>query len=349
MYDLHLSSEQLEMRDTVRDFVEREIKPISLNSARLEQFEKPLLTDLLDQVSQLGLRAIALSEEAGGAAADSLTTCIVLEELAAGDPDIATALAYTAGLGHNLFENLMSPEQRAKFLPLFQEDDGYHLAFAGQNQSTDVGWSYHRPLVSEQNDVPSAVRQGNGDWLINGEVTGVANAPIAKLFAVQARTDAKTTGVDGLSALLVPRDSEGLIVGERPKAVGESDADGEAVNSWYHGTVSGIKLNNCRVPGDALLGKEGQSAFANAADEPCGAAELAAINLGIGRAAYETALEYTQVRRQGARNIVEHQAVGSMLADCVVKLELARSAIWKAAWCGDYPAPGEPWFCLSPA
>ena len=70
MYDLHLSSEQLEMRDTVRDFVEREIKPISLNSARLEQFEKPLLTDLLDQVSQLGLRAIALSEEAGGAAAD---------------------------------------------------------------------------------------------------------------------------------------------------------------------------------------------------------------------------------------------------------------------------------------
>src|SRR5512143_2953092 len=110
MYNLHLTAEQLEFRDTLRDFVEREVKPVALQSARLEPFEKPLLTDLLNQASQMGLRTLALSEEAGGAGADTLTACILLEELAAGDVDIATVLAHTAGLAQ-VFGRLMTPAQ----------------------------------------------------------------------------------------------------------------------------------------------------------------------------------------------------------------------------------------------
>ena len=85
MYNLHLTAEQLEFRDTVRDFVEREIKPVALHPDRLQPFDKPLLAGLLEKASQMGLRTLALPEDAGGAGADTLTTCIVLEELAAGE------------------------------------------------------------------------------------------------------------------------------------------------------------------------------------------------------------------------------------------------------------------------
>src|SRR5258708_37192904 len=93
MFDLHLSAEQREIRDAVRDFAAREVKPAALAPGRLEPFEKPLLTELLDQASRMGLRTLALPEERGGAGADNLTCCIVTEELAVGDPDIAAVLA----------------------------------------------------------------------------------------------------------------------------------------------------------------------------------------------------------------------------------------------------------------
>src|SRR5712691_8668871 len=112
MFNLHLSPEQLEIRDSVRDFVEREIKPFSLKAERLEALDRRLPMELLDQASRMGLRALALSEERGGAGADALTSCMVTEELAAGDPDIAATLAETSALGHILFDQLMSSEQR---------------------------------------------------------------------------------------------------------------------------------------------------------------------------------------------------------------------------------------------
>src|SRR6266566_845663 len=103
MFNLHLSPEQLEIRDTVRDFVAQEVKPRALAPARLEAKERPLLIDVLDKASQLGLRTLALSEELGGAGADTLSCCIVTEELALGDPDIAAVLAETSALAHDLF------------------------------------------------------------------------------------------------------------------------------------------------------------------------------------------------------------------------------------------------------
>ncbi|MFL5048129.1 MAG: acyl-CoA dehydrogenase family protein, partial [Xanthobacteraceae bacterium] len=112
MYNLHLGPEQIEIRDTVRDFVLQEIKPLALKPERLEALDRSLPFPILDKASQLGLRTLALSEEAGGAGADALTGCIVAEELAAGDPDIAAVLSETSRLGHMLFDRLMTSEQR---------------------------------------------------------------------------------------------------------------------------------------------------------------------------------------------------------------------------------------------
>ena len=93
MYNLHLTPEQQEFRDTVRDFVEREIKPVILHPDHLQNFNKPVPRALLQQASEMGLRSLALSEALGGAGADHLTACIVAEELAAGDIGIAITLA----------------------------------------------------------------------------------------------------------------------------------------------------------------------------------------------------------------------------------------------------------------
>ncbi len=329
MYDLTLTPEQLEFRDTVRDFVAAEVKPAALDPKRLEAFEKPLLAGVLEKASQMGLRTLALSEEAGGAGADGLTSCIVMEELGAGDVDVASVLAQTATLGHILFDRLMTQAQRGRFLAKFADDDRCHLAFAGRDPGAGLGWSYHRPLSSDAGAEPTAVRQGN-DWVVNGTIPFVANATVAKLFAVQVRTDPKKTGMNGLSTLLVPREMAGLTVREPHKAVGDAIR-------WHHGTGAAVAFKDCRVPADYLLGKEGQSALALGTELARGVPQHAAVNLGLGRAAYEAAVDYAKLRRQGGRNLVEHQAIGTKLANCAIKLELARNITWKAAWALDHP------------
>jgi alkylation response protein AidB-like acyl-CoA dehydrogenase len=332
MYDLALTPEQLEFRDTVRDFVEQEVKPAALSPKRLEPFEKPLLAGALEKASQMGLRTLALSEEAGGAGADGLTTAIVMEELGAGDVDVACVLAHTAALGRLLFDRLMTPAQRGRWLARFVEDDRCHLAFAGRDPGADLGWSYHRPLAPETDGGPAAVKRG-GEWVINGPLAFVPNATVAKLFAVQVRTDPKKSGMNGISTLLVPREAPGLTVREPQRAVGEAIR-------WHHGAGAGVSFKDCRVPADSLLGREGASALASGAELAWTVPQVAAVNLGLGRAAYEAAMDYAKLRRQGGRNLVEHQAIGGKLADCAIRLELARNIVWKAAWTLDHPDAG---------
>ncbi len=318
MYDLRLSPEQLEIRDTVRDFVTHDVKPVALKPERLEARTRPLLTDILDKASQMGLRTLALSEQAGGAGADTLTCCIVTEELAAGDPDVAAVLARTSTLAHTLFDRLMSPEQRARFLPPFLADNCYHLALAGHDRDAALGINYHRPQTREAGCSSTAVRAGDA-WVINGVAARVANAPLARLLAVQVNT-----GANGVSALLVPRETPGLSVRENDHGM-----------RWEHGADGQVVFDDCRVPVENLIGAEGQSPLAAAADRAV--PQAAALNLGIGRAAYEAALDYAQLRVQGGRRIIEHQAIGGKLAEIAIRLEVARAAIWQAAWAADHP------------
>jgi len=281
VFDLRLSPEQLEIRDTVRDFVEREVKPLTLKPERLEAFDRPLLGELLDQASRLGLRTLALSEDAGGAGADALTCCIVTEELAAGDPDIAAVLGHTAAIAR-LLERAMTSEQRGRFLQQLVRDDAFHLVLAGPG-------------------VPTV--QSGREWVLNGAVTAVANATVAKLFLV--RTEAGT--------LLVPRDATGVAVREQ-------------TGDWYHGSCGEVTFSNCHVSAANLAGAVGNIA-------PI----LPAISLGIGRAAYEAALDYARLRVQGGKPIIAHQAIAAKLAGIAISLEVARAAVWRAAWASDHP------------
>jgi alkylation response protein AidB-like acyl-CoA dehydrogenase len=324
MYNLHLSAEQLEFRDTVRDFVTQEIKPVALKPERLEPFEHPLLTEVLDKASQMGLRTMALSEDNGGAGADHLTGAIVTEELAVGDVDVAAVLAETSTLSHILFDRLLTPAQRARLLPQFLKDDRYHLAFADREPSTDTRLGVNYRSVAMQMPVATkAVRAENGDWIVNGSKDCVRNAPIAKLFAVQVTSD----GAGRQDILLVPRDAPGLAVREQDQA-----------KLRCHGVGGELVFSNCRVPAENLLSADGGRAatlFREIVER--GSPQEQGLNLGIGRAAYEAALEYAQLRVQGGRRIIEHQAIGTKLAEIAISLEVARNAVWQAAYASDHP------------
>src|SRR5262249_27309207 len=156
--------------------------------------------------SQMGLRALALPEELGGAGADTLTCCIVSEELAVGDADLAAVVVQTSSLAPILF-GTMSAEQRPRLVPKFLEDDPYHLSLAEHEPESDgaLGVNYHRPVAIGTGIKTTAVRSGD-TCIINGVKDCVANAPLAKLIAVQVRTGA------GVSTLLVERDTPGLTI-----------------------------------------------------------------------------------------------------------------------------------------
>jgi alkylation response protein AidB-like acyl-CoA dehydrogenase len=316
MYDLHLSAEQLEIRDTVRDFVTSVVKPVTLKAARLDACDRTLPMTLFEQASQMGLRALALSEERGGAGADTLTACIVAEELAAGDADFAAVLAETSRLGALLFDRVLSDAQREKFLPKFVGDDACHLAFAAHEPGSDtrLGVNYHRPQSFEPAIKTTAAKGRDGEWIINGEKDCVANAPVAGLFAVLAQMPGRSEP----SVLLVPADAPGLTMRAHE-------------NAWQHGLCGSVTFKDCRMPAGNLL-DEGAADILRDAGNPL----PQAINLGIGRAAYEAALDYARLRVQGGRPLIEHQAIATKLAESAIRLDVARSAVWRAAWAHDH-------------
>src|SRR5262249_1139005 len=244
-----------------------------------------------------------LSEEHGGAGADNLTCCIVTEELAVGDPDVAAMLAQTATLGHALFDRLMTAEQRARFLPAFLAEQRYHLALAEHEADRDaaLGINYHRPQASHAPFKTVAVRAGDG-WVVNGSKDGVVGASLAALFVVRA-----SIGENSVSTLLMPRDPPGLSVTET-----------EAVPRGRHGSCGALAFDDCPVPGENVLDAESALVAGAGRQIP----QDQALNLGIGRAAYEAALDYAQLRTQGGRPIIEHQAIAAKLAEIAIRLEV---------------------------
>ena len=320
MFNMSLTSEQLEFQALLCDFVTNEIKSESIKPSRLEPFDKPLMKDLLNQTSELGLRSISLSEEAGGVGADLMTSCIILEELSVGDVDIAITLSQTALLAGLLFDSWMTKEQHDLYISNFLSDTTFHLAYVGHDPDTLAGWNYHTTIREEHIGSPFATKLDK-NLIINGAVNFVTNAPIASLFIVPVSFEGKMT------SLLIPKDIAGLKIYPAIKTAGKEQ------NRWHHGTMSRVEFTNCYVPiGDCLKNSDNGRDFSTR-----NIIQRAAINLGVGRVAFETAIEYTKIRRQGGADIIEHQAIGKMIADMAIKLEHARIMIWKAAWVLDNP------------
>ena len=315
MFDIRLSEEQRAYQKLAREFAENEIKPHALELDKKPNWEDRIPWETLKKGSQLGFRTFALQEDNGGAgASDHLTACLVAEELAAADIGTAYYFMLTARRARDWFEVRMTKEQRDYFLPRFVNDDLYFTTVAIHEPDTDLGFDYYTETPENVRFKTRATEQPDGSWVINGAKNFQTVGYLAKLLVVMAQTNA------GPKAFLVEGDSPGLVRHPMSK-IGRRVGDNAE-----------IFFDDVRVPKGRILGPA-----------PAGRTDLgthvtiAALTLGLGRAALEETLKYTQERISGGKPIIRHQGVGLFLADMATNLEAARRLIWTAAWAKDHP------------
>jgi alkylation response protein AidB-like acyl-CoA dehydrogenase len=315
MFDIRLNDEQRAFQQLAREFAEKEIKPIALELDSRPNWEDRIPWNVLKKGSQLGFRTFVLSEENGGAgASDHLTACLIAEELAAADIGTAYYFMLTARRARDWFELRMTPEQRNYFIPRFIADDTYFTTVAIHEPDTDLGFDYYTETPADVAFRTRAVEQSDGSWFINGAKNFQTVGYLAKLLVVMAQTDS------GPKAFLVEGDSPGLVRHPMSK-IGRRVGDNAE-----------IFFDNVRVPKGRILGPP-----------PPGRTDMgtlvtiAALTLGLGRAALEETLKYTQERVSGGKPIVQHQATGLALAEMATNLQAARRLIWTAAWAKDHP------------
>ncbi|HYC47902.1 MAG TPA: acyl-CoA dehydrogenase family protein [Burkholderiales bacterium] len=315
MFDIRLSDEQREFRDLARKFAQEEIKPKAMALDREPDWEKRIPWELLKQGSRLGFRTFVLSEENGGAGvSDHLTSCLVAEELAAGELGTAYYFMLTARRARDWFELRMTPEQKAYFLPKFLDDDLFFTTVAIHEPDTDVGFDYFTETPDNVKLKTRATQQPDGSWIINGAKNFQTVGYLAKLLVVMAQTP------DGAKPFLVEGSSPGLV--RRPLSkLGRRVGDNAE-----------IFFDDVRVPKGFIL-PPAPKGRTDMGTHPT----IAALTLGLGRAALEETLKYTQERVSGGKHIIKHQAVGLTIAEMAMNLEAGRRLLWTAAWVKDHP------------
>ncbi len=319
--DFSLTEEQLHWRGVARDFAERVIRPDVLRRDRLPTAEERIQWDWSREASALGLRTLGVPKAFGGTGAGIVTLSVVGEELAVGDLGFAVIMDQCWKTAH-LFGEAMTPEQQQRFIPPFVADPEATTAIAltEEGAGSDHQGYYDSPDIALH---MSAVRDGD-EYVLNGTKRYISNGSMAKLYFIIARTDMSKNLSDSGAVFVVPHDTPGFRVG----FFHEKSSQRLATNGTFH-------LENCRVPATNLLVGEGMLAELRSKYMPGSKAEAAATVLGVGRAAYEYALDYAKKRVQGGKPIVEHQAVALMLGRMAMLIDAARLQIWKAAWLAD--------------
>jgi len=323
--DFALNEEQTRWRNIAREFAENVIKPDVLRRDRLPTATERIPWDWIRQADKLGLRTLGVPKQFGGAGADIITLCLAGEELAVGDLGFAVIMDQCWKMAH-ILGDAMTPEQQQKFIPPFVADPEATMAigFTEPGAGSDHQGYYDSPDIDFRT---VAVRDGD-TYIINGTKRYVSNGCMAKLYFVVARTDPAKTLREGGSVFIVPSDTPGFRAG----FFHEKSSQRLATNGTFH-------FENCRVPAGNLLVGEGLMSRLRAEYMPGSKAEAAATALGVGRAAYEYAMQYAKERVQGGKPIAQLQAVAMMLAQMAMKIDAARMQIWKAAWLVDRKQP----------
>ena len=323
--DFGLTEEQKRWRTVAREFAEKTIKPDVQRRDRLPTAAERIPWDWIREADKLGLRTLGIPKKFGGAGADVMTMCVVGEELAVGDLGFAVIMDQCWKMAH-IVSDAMTPEQQQRFIPPFVKDPEatFAIGFTEPGAGSDHQGYYDSPDIDFRT---TAVRDGD-HYVINGAKRYVSNGCMAKLYFVVTRTDTNKTLRDGGSVFIVPSDTPGF----RPGFFHEKSSQRLATNGTFH-------FENCRVPAANLVGGEGLMSRLRSEYMWGSKAEASATALGVGRAAYEYALEYAKQRVQGGKPIVGHQAVAMMLAQMAMKIDAARTQIWRAAWLADKRLP----------
>lgn len=312
-----LTEEQIMIRDMARDFARRELAPFS------ERWDRDGWVDAaaLDQMGELGLMGMTVSEEWGGANVDFVSYALAVEEISAGDGAVGTIMSVHNSVGCGPLQAYGNKQQKQTWLRVLAS--GQALACFCL---TEPG------AGSEANNLKTRAQLVDGHWVLNGSKQFITNGKRAKLSIVFAVTD-PDLGKRGISAFLVPTDTPGFIVTRVEKKLGIRASD-----------TCAISLQECRIPEGNMLGERGRGLAIALSNLEAGRVGIAAQAVGIAQAAFEQSLRYARERIQFDVPIIEHQSIANLLADMQVEINAARLLTLQAASMRDV---GDP--CLSEA
>ncbi len=307
-----LTQDQEMVRDAVRSFAREQLWPHAARWDKEHHFPKEAHQGL----AELGAYGICVPEAYGGANLDYLTLALVLEEIAAGDGGTSTAISVTNCPVNAILMAYGNEAQKKQWLtPLAQ---GKMLgAFALTEPHVGSDASALRT---------TAVRAKDG-YVLNGVKQFITSGKNGQVVIVIAVTD-KGAGKRGMSAFLVPTDAPGYQVARLEEKLGQNSSDTAQIN-----------LDNCHIPAENLIGKEGEGYRIALGGLEGGRIGIAAQSVGMARSAFEVALDYAKQRESFGQPIFQHQSVGFRLADCATRIEAARQLIWHAASLRDAGRP----------
>lgn len=306
--DFLLTPEQEILKNSVKNFAEKEIQPrIKENDAKGE-WPKELTQKLAD----MGLLGIVIPAEYSGAGYTNVDYVIILEEISKVDPSVGLVVAAHNSLCSNHINLFGNEEQKKKYLTRLAS--GQTLGAWGLTEA-EAG-SDAAALKSR------AVKDGN-EWVLNGTKRFITNGSLAEIHVVMAITDPEK-GRKGISAFILEKGMEGFNPGKKEDKLGIRSAD-----------TSELIFEEVRVPADNMLGEEGSGYRQAMAILDGGRVSIAGFSLGIAAGALEASLKYAKERVQFNKPIADFQAIQWMLADGFTELEAARLLTYRAAFLED--------------
>ncbi len=298
------TDEQQQLRKEIRDFAAREIAPNVMRWDEASEFP----VDLVKELGRMGLMGIIFPPEYGGSGLGYVEYVIAIEELSRVDGSVGIIVASHNSLATNHIFLAGTEEQRKKYVTRLASGEwlgAWGLTEAGSG--SDAGGAR-----------TTAVKRGDG-WVLNGNKTFITNGHYADVSVVIAVTD-KSKGTHGFSAFVVEKGTSGFRPGKKENKLGLRASD-----------TSELIFEDCEIPAENLLGKEGEGFIDSMRVLDGGRISIAALSLGIAQGAFDAALKYTKERKQFGKAISEFQGIQWKIADMATQLDAAKLLTFRAA------------------
>jgi alkylation response protein AidB-like acyl-CoA dehydrogenase len=307
--DFRLTAEQDLLRRSVREFAETEIRPHVREWDQAQHFP----VELVPHLGALGLMGIQFPEQYGGAAMSAIDYCICIEELARVDPAVALSVAAHNGLCAAHIALAGTEQQKQRFLvPLAR---GEKIGAWGLTEASSG---------SDAAAMRTAAVKVDGGWVLNGSKTFTTHGRVGDVLVVMAVTSPRMPRSKGVSAFIVEKGAPGFTPGKKEDKLGMRASE-----------TSEVILQDCRVPADQLLGREGHGFIDTMQVLDAGRIGIAALAVGLAQGAYEAAVHYARERRAFGQPIGGFQAIQWKLADNATRIEAARLLTYRAAYLKD--------------
>jgi acyl-CoA dehydrogenase len=301
--DFTLTDEQKDLRELAHSFAEKDIRPVAWEYDKDGTWPQ----DVIEKAWEVGLMNTHLPEEYGGAGLDYLSGCLIEEEMGWGCSGIGTSLTCN-GLATAPIILGGSDEVKKKYLGMLTEAPKLaSFCLTEPDAGSDVSGMR-----------TNAVKKGD-KYVINGSKCFITNGGYADFYTVYAKTD-KEAGHKGISAFVVDRELDGVTVDKKEDKLGQRASN-----------TATISFNDVEVPAENLLGEENHGFRLAMMTLDRTRPGVAAMAVGIARAAFEFATEYSKERVQFGVPIAMHQAIQFMIADMATKIEAGRLLTWQSA------------------